>query len=103
MTRPWQDAASGIRIAVRVTPRASKSAFLPGTPEHFAARIAAPPVEGAANAALVELAAKTFGVAKRDVTLVAGETSRLKRLAIAGDPSALAGIAARLYGAAHDG
>ena len=77
--------------------------FLPGAPEHFSARLAAPPVEGAANGALVELVAKTFGVAKRDVTLIGGETARLKRLAIAGDPSVLAGIAARLYGAAHDG
>ena len=103
MTRPWQATAGGIRIAVRVTPRASKSIFLAGAPEHFAVRLAAPPVEGAANAALVELIARIFGVAKRDVTLVAGEASRIKRLAVAGDPSALAGIAARLYGAAHDG
>jgi len=88
---------------VRVTPRASKSAFLTGTPEHFAVRLAAPPVEGAANAALTVLVAKTFGVAKRDVVLIAGETARLKRLSIRGDASVLAGIAAELYGASHDG
>lgn len=103
MTRPWQEDTHGIRIAVRVTPRASKNAFLAGTAEHFAARLAAPPVEGAANAALVELVARTFGVAKRDVMLTGGETSRLKRLTVAGDASALAAIAATLYGAAHDG
>lgn len=95
--------ADGIRIAVRVTPRASKSVLLPGTPEHFAARLAAPPVEGAANAALTELVAKAFGVARRDVKIIAGDTARLKRLAVTGDASALAGIAAELYGAAHDG
>lgn len=77
--------------------------FQAGTPEHFAVRLAAPPVEGAANAALTDLVAKTFGVAKRDVTLIGGETARLKRLAIAGDASVLAGIAAELYGASHDG
>lgn len=88
---------------MRVTPRASKSIFLAGTPEHFAARLAAPPVEGAANAALTVLVAKTFGVAKRDVTLIAGETSRIKRLTITGDASVLAGIAAEFYGASHDG
>lgn len=88
---------------MRVTPRASKPAFLAGTPEHFAARLAAPPVEGAANTALIELVAKTFGVAKRDVKLIAGETARLKRLAIAGDSSVLAGIAAEFYGPNHDG
>ena len=88
---------------MRVTPRASKSVFLAGNPDHFAVRLAAPPVEGAANAALTVLVARTFGVAKRDVRLIAGETARLKRLAITGDASVLAGIAAELYGAGHDG
>lgn len=102
MSLPWREAPPGLTIAVRATPRASKSALLTGTPEHFAARIAAPPVEGAANAALIELVAKTFGVAKRDVTLIAGDTARVKRLSIAGDPERLAGIAAALYGAGHE-
>jgi hypothetical protein len=86
-----------------VTPRATRDAFLPGTADHFAARLAAPPVEGAANAALIPLVAKAFGIPKRAVTLIAGDTARLKRLAIAGDPEALAEIAASLYGGAHDG
>jgi uncharacterized protein YggU (UPF0235/DUF167 family) len=55
-------------------------------------------VDGAANEALVALVAKAFGVAKRDVTLVAGTTARLKRLTIKGDSTALAEIAASLYG-----
>lgn len=88
---------------MRVTPRASRTGLAAGTDEHFAARLAAPPVEGAANAALIELVAKAFGVAKRDVALVAGGRSRLKRLVIAGDSSTLAQRAATIYGAAHDG
>jgi uncharacterized protein len=99
----WRRSADGIEIAVRVTPRASRDAFGAGTEDHFAARLAAPPVEGAANAALVPLVAATFGVPKRAVTLIAGDTSRLKRLRIAGDPTALEDIAQRLYGGAHDG
>ncbi|MCW3834958.1 DUF167 domain-containing protein [Sphingomonas canadensis] len=87
-------------LAVRVTPRASRDALGPGTEEHLAARLAAPPVEGAANAALVALVAKTFGVPKRDISIEGGETSRLKRLLIAGDPDLLAQRAASLYGAA---
>jgi len=87
-----------VQIAVRVTPRASRSEFAAGTEEHFAARLAAPPVEGAANAALIELVAKVFAVAKRDVTLLAGEKSRVKRLAIAGDSLALAQRAATIQG-----
>jgi len=102
VSEPWREAPPGLIIAVRATPRASKSALLPGTAEHFAARIAAPPVEGAANAALIELVAKAFGVAKRDVALIAGDTARVKRLSIAGDPERLAGIAASLYGAGHE-
>lgn len=100
--RPWHMAEGGLRIAVRATPRASKSVLLPGTAEYFAARIAAPPVEGAANTALIELVARTFGVAKRDVNLIAGETARVKRIVISGDPKALAGIAESLYGAGHE-
>jgi uncharacterized protein (TIGR00251 family) len=88
--------ADGVRIAVRVTPRSSRDAFGPGTDEHFAARLAAPPVEGAANAALIALVAKTFGVRKRQVALIAGETGRLKRLHIAGDATVLVKIAASL-------
>jgi uncharacterized protein YggU (UPF0235/DUF167 family) len=72
--------------------------FAAGTDAYFAARLAAPPVEGAANAALVPLVAKAFSLPRRAVTLIAGDTSRLKRLAIAGDPDMLAKIAASLYG-----
>lgn len=96
----WRPTGTGIEIAVRVTPRASRDLLSAGTPEHFAARLAAPPVEGAANAALVPLVASRFGVPRRAVTLIAGETSRLKRLSIEGDPTALAEIAASLYGVA---
>ncbi len=50
------------RIAVRVTPRArGRDALTAGTEEHFAARLSAPPVDGAANAALIPLVAKHFG------------------------------------------
>lgn len=82
-----------------MTPRGGRDALTAGTEEHFAARVSAPPVEGAANHAVVALVAKTFGVAKRDVALIAGETARVKRLAIVGDPQTLARIAAGLYGA----
>jgi uncharacterized protein (TIGR00251 family) len=99
----WRGSADGIEIAVRVTPRASRDAFAAGTDEHFAARLAAPPVEGAANTALIALVAKQFDVPRRAVSLIAGETSRLKRLAIAGDVAALEQIARSLYGKAHDG
>jgi len=94
----WTERADGIGLAVRVTPRSSREGFAAGTDAHFAARLMAPPVEGAANAALIALVARTFGVAKRDVRIAGGDTSRLKHLHVAGDPKALARVAASLYG-----
>ncbi len=94
----WTLRADGIRIAVRVTPRGGRDALTAGTDEHFAARLSAPPVDGAANAALVPLVAGHFGVPRRAVTIIAGETARLKRLHVAGDPHTLARIAQALYG-----
>jgi uncharacterized protein YggU (UPF0235/DUF167 family) len=82
---------------VRVTPRGGRDVLLPGTDAHLVARLSAAPVDGAANAALIALVAKHFGVARRDVTLIAGQTARLKRVAITGDAGALAEIAAALY------
>jgi uncharacterized protein len=84
---------------VRVTPRGGRDHIGPGAPGQFAVRLAAPPVDGVANEALVALLAKAFGVAKRDVTLVSGKTARIKRLAVSGDPAALAERARSLYGA----
>lgn len=92
----WRTTPGGLEIAVRVTPRSSRNELTPG-PGHAVARLNAPPVDGAANAALIELAARHFGVAKRAVRLIAGERARLKRLAIDGDAEALAKIAAPLY------
>ncbi len=94
----WRSLADGLAIAVRVTPRGGRDALIAGTDEHLAARLAAAPVDGAANAGLVALVAKTFGVPKRAVTLVAGDTARLKRLHIVGDVATLAEIASALYG-----
>jgi uncharacterized protein YggU (UPF0235/DUF167 family) len=54
-------------------------------------RVAAPPLDGRANAAAVALLASSLAVAERDVTLVAGERSRLKRFRIVGaEPAELA-------------
>ncbi len=91
---PWQRTATGLRLTVRLTPRGGRDA-LGGVRRDQAgraqllARVASPPVEGAANAALVRLVAKTLGVAKSAVTLASGQTARIKTLEIAGDPVAL--------------
>ena len=94
-------ALSGIRVQVKLTPRASREtiegvAFDAGGRTIIKARVTAPPVDGKANAALIALLAKTLGVPKRDVSLSGGESSRMKTVFIAGDAGALRNALARL-------
>ena len=71
-----------IRLTVRVVPRASKPGIAGVRDGALLVRLRSPPVEGAANAELIEIIAKTFGAARRDVSLESGERSKLKRVAI---------------------
>jgi uncharacterized protein (TIGR00251 family) len=101
----WTKTEDGILLAVRVTPRASRPVLTAGSDTHFAARLSAPPVDGAANAALIALVADGFNVPRRAVALIAGERARLKRLRITGDPEMLAQRAAGFcqeQGTEHD-
>lgn len=76
--------SDGCTVTVKATPRASKSEIQGADPEWLRVRLQAPPVDGKANVALVELFAKTFGIPKRSVEIVAGDTSRLKRVKLHG-------------------
>jgi hypothetical protein len=69
---------------VRVVPRAGRSAFAGVRDGALVFRLAAAPVDGAANEELIELLARTLRIPKRDVTIVSGERSRSKRVRIAG-------------------
>jgi uncharacterized protein YggU (UPF0235/DUF167 family) len=67
------------RLTVRVTPRASRDAVDGLTAVgQLAVRVAAPPADGAANAAVTRLLARALGLPARDVVLVRGATSRIK-------------------------
>lgn len=68
---------------VRVVPRSSRSEIVGEHDGVLKIRLASPPVDGAANAELIKLLAKKFGVAKGDVEIVNGETSKNKRIKIA--------------------
>ena len=71
-------------LRVRVTPRAGRDALAGWHDGVLRVRLAAPPVDGRANAALVRFLASVLRVRPRDVRIVAGEGSREKRLAVAG-------------------
>ena len=73
------------RLAVRLQPRASRDELVGWNEEGvLRVRVKAPPVGGAANAALVRLLARGLNVAKSDVSLVSGTTARLKIVEITG-------------------
>ena len=79
-----REEGGAVVFSVRVAPRASRSAVLGVHDGALKVALTAPPVEGAANAALIAFLAKALGVPKRDVVIEQGETSRNKRLRVTG-------------------
>ncbi|HEY8427830.1 MAG TPA: DUF167 family protein [Sandaracinaceae bacterium] len=73
-----------VRFGVRVSPRASRDAIAGVHDGALKVSLTAPPVEGAANAALIALLAKALDVPKRAVRITSGESSRIKRVEIEG-------------------
>jgi uncharacterized protein (TIGR00251 family) len=71
-------------IDIRVIPRAGKSGIAGTRGDALLVRLHAAPVDGAANAELIEVLADALGVPKRAVSIVAGERSRQKRVRIEG-------------------
>ena len=84
-------------ILVRATPRGGKDAVIGVRAGTLHVRVSAPPIDGAANRACVELVARTFGLRRAQVSLCGGETSRDKRFTLAGiTPEAAAARLAEL-------
>ena len=73
-----------LTIDVLVQPRASRAKIGPRHDGRIKIAVTAPPVDGEANAAVIELVAKSLGVAKSAVEVIAGASSRRKTLRIAG-------------------
>lgn len=79
---PIRAVEDGVVIDVVVVPRASKCAFAGVHDGRLKVMLDAPPVDGEANDALRAFLAKALGRPKRDVTIVRGEKSRKKTVAI---------------------
>ena len=76
--------AEGVELTVRVIPRARKTEVSGERDGALVMRVAAPPVEGAANDAVIAFFATALRIPKRNIQIIKGERSRLKRVAIAG-------------------
>jgi uncharacterized protein YggU (UPF0235/DUF167 family) len=96
--RPWSVTADGVALSLRLTPRCGRDAIdgvevLCDERPVLIARVRAATADGEANAALIRLVAKSLGVPRRDVAVVAGATGRLKRLLISGNgPTLIAAL-----------
>ncbi len=79
-----RETPAGVELWVQVTPRAGMSEVAGVERGALRIRVTAPPVEGAANRALVELLSEVLGVPKRQVRFLGGERSRRKCVLIEG-------------------
>jgi uncharacterized protein (TIGR00251 family) len=79
-----EDRPGGIRLSVHVQPRASRSEIAGIHGDALKVRLAAPPVDGAANEALVDFLSERFAVPRRAISIIAGAQSRAKVVEVAG-------------------
>ena len=89
---PWAAVPGGVALAVRLTPKGGRDAIdgiaqMADGRAVLKVRVAAPPSEGEANAALIRLIAHKVGVPARNIALAAGAAARSKRLTITGNPA----------------
>lgn len=90
---PYTESRDGIVFKVHVVPRASRSEVVGEHNGALRVRIAAAPVDGAANEGLIRILALAFKVSRTAVQITAGHTSKLKLVRIAGaGPKALAAL-----------
>jgi uncharacterized protein len=94
MADPWRYSIQGISVALRVTPRGGRDDIdgvetLANGRSVVKVRVRAIAEGGEANRAVTELIAKALGVTKASVRILSGTTSRLKQIAVDGDPAKL--------------
>ena len=86
---PWaRDEAGGAVLEVLVQPRASRTRAVGEHDGRLKIQLAAPPVDGEANAALIAFLAGALGVRRADVAILRGESGRRKTIRVAGTTAA---------------
>jgi uncharacterized protein (TIGR00251 family) len=97
---PLTATAAGVTFRVRVTPRAGRTAIAGQRGDALAVKLAAAPVDGAANDALVALLATLLDCPKRDVSIISGDRAREKVVEVRGVARDM--VAARLEKAVEE-
>ena len=82
--KPVEPEAGGVRLTLHVQPKASHTGLAGLHGDAIKVRVAAPPVDGAANAELVRFLAELLGVARAAVEIVSGESGRRKVVTVRG-------------------
>jgi uncharacterized protein len=104
---PWRYSTQGVSVALRVTPRGGRDGIdglerLANGRLVLKVRVRAIAEGGAANRAVTEFLAKALGVPKARVRILSGTTSRLKQIAVDGDPRELGETLRKLITARSD-
>jgi uncharacterized protein len=104
---PWRYSTTGISVALRVTPRGGRDGIdgvetLANGRSVVKVRVRAIADGGEANRAVTELVAKSLGVTKASVRILSGTTSRLKQIAVDGDPAKLGAVLRELTAVKKD-
>jgi uncharacterized protein (TIGR00251 family) len=91
---PWRYSPAGVSVSLRVTPRGGRDDIdgietLANGRSVVKVRVRAIAEGGEANRAVTDLLAKSLGVSKANVRLLSGATSRIKQIAVDGDPKQL--------------
>lgn len=84
MTEDIRTVGAGVQFRVKIQPRASKNELAGWMEGLLKIRLTAPPVDGEANAACISFLADLFQVPKSAVTIVNGQTARIKTIEIKG-------------------
>lgn len=88
MTRRPDDVENALLVDIQVVPRASRVAVGPLVGARLRVAVKAPPVDGAANQAVILALAEAFGVRRGDVEIVRGATGKRKTVRVAGASAA---------------
>lgn len=79
-----QSVSNILKLSIKVTPKSRNTEFIGWEGETLRMRLAAIPEKGNANHTLVRFLSRAFGIAISNITIISGETSRIKRLLIKG-------------------